>query len=67
MRMNDNRTINKICNTKLDGVRRVGRPKLRWEDDVDQDMKILEVNPLKPRIKSHLLFAGISSSPCSPR
>jgi hypothetical protein len=28
MCMNDNRTINKILNTKLDGVRRVGRPKM---------------------------------------
>jgi len=38
-------------NTKLDGVRRVGRLKMRWEDGVDQDMRILEVkNPLgRPR------------------
>jgi hypothetical protein len=44
MRMNDNRTLKKyILNTKLDGVRRVGRPKIQWEDGVDQDMKILEV------------------------
>jgi len=40
MRMNNNRTIEKIFNTKLDGVRRVGRPKMRWEDGVDQDMRI---------------------------
>jgi hypothetical protein len=44
---NDNRTINKIFNTKLDGVRRVGRPKMRWEDGVDQDMRILEVKNWK--------------------
>ena len=45
--MNENRTINKILNTKLDGVRRVGRPKMRWEDGVDQDMRILEVKNWK--------------------
>ena len=28
MCMNDNRTMNKIFNTKLDGVRRAGRPKM---------------------------------------
>jgi hypothetical protein len=28
------------------GLRRVGRPKLRWED-VDQDMRILEVKNWK--------------------
>ena len=41
--MNNNRTLKKIFNTKPDGVRRVGRPKLRWEGGVDQDMRILEV------------------------
>jgi hypothetical protein len=47
MSMNNDRTIKKIFNTKPDGVRRVGRPKLRWENGVDQDMRILEVKNLK--------------------
>jgi hypothetical protein len=47
MRMNDDRTLKKIFSTKLDGVRRVGRPKLRWEDGVDQYMRILEVKNWK--------------------
>jgi hypothetical protein len=46
MRMND-KTIQKIFNAKPDGVRRVGRPKLRWEDGVDQDMRLLEVKNWK--------------------
>jgi len=45
--MNNDRILKKIFNTKPDGVRRVGRPKLRWEDGVDQDMRILEVKNLK--------------------
>jgi hypothetical protein len=45
--MDDNRTVIKILNTKLDGVRRVGRPKMRWEDGVDQDMRKLEVENWK--------------------
>jgi hypothetical protein len=41
VRMNSVRTLEqKIFNTKPDGVRRIGRPKLRWEDGVDQDMRI---------------------------
>jgi hypothetical protein len=40
MRMNNDRTLKKIFNTKLDGDRSAGRPKLRWEDCVDQDMRI---------------------------
>jgi hypothetical protein len=40
--MSNNRTINKIFNTKPGGVRTVGRPKLRCEDCVDQYMRILD-------------------------
>jgi len=45
--MNSDRTLEKIFDTKPDGVRRVGRPKLRWEDGVDQDMRTLEVKNWK--------------------
>jgi hypothetical protein len=45
--MNNDRTINKIFNTKPDGVRSAGRPKMRWEDGVDQGMRILEVKNWK--------------------
>ena len=41
--MNNDRTIKRIFNTKPDGARSVGRPKLRLEDGVDQDMRILGV------------------------
>ena len=47
MRVNNDRTLKKIFNTKLDGARSVGRPKLRWEDGVDQDMRILGVKNRK--------------------
>jgi len=47
MRINNDRTIKKIFNAKPDGVRRVGRPKLRWEDGVDKDMRILEAKNWK--------------------
>jgi hypothetical protein len=45
--MNNDRTIKKIFNTKPDGVRSVGRPKLRWEDGVDQDIRISGVKNWK--------------------
>jgi hypothetical protein len=45
--MNNDRSLKKIFNTKPDGVRRVGRPKLRWEAGADQDMRILEVKNWK--------------------
>jgi hypothetical protein len=45
--MNDDRTLKKIFDTKPDGARSVGRQKLRWEDGVDQDMRILGVKNWK--------------------
>ena len=36
-----------MFNPKPDGVRKVGRPKLRWKDGADQDMRILEVRNWK--------------------
>jgi hypothetical protein len=47
VRMNNDRTIKKIFNTKPDGVRSAGRPKLRWEDGVDQNIRILGVTNWK--------------------
>jgi hypothetical protein len=36
-RLSNERILKKIYNTKPDGARSVGRPKLRWEDGVVQD------------------------------
>jgi hypothetical protein len=47
VRMNSDRTVKKIFNTKPDGARSVGRPELRWEDCVDQDLRILGVKKWK--------------------
>jgi hypothetical protein len=37
----NNRTVKRVFNTKLIGIRKTGRPKLRQEDDVIQDIKTL--------------------------
>ena len=47
MRMNSDGILKKIFNTKPNGVRGVGRPRLRWEDGVDQGMRTLEVKNWK--------------------
>ena len=46
-RMSNERTLRKIFNTKPEGTRSVGRPKLRWKDGVAQDKRILGVNRWK--------------------
>ena len=45
--MNNDRTLKIIFNTKPYGARSDGRPKLRWEDGVNQDMRILGVKNWK--------------------
>jgi hypothetical protein len=45
--MNNDRALKKIFKTKPAGAKSVGRPKLRWEDGVDQDMRILGVKNWK--------------------
>jgi hypothetical protein len=37
IRMSNERTLKKIFNTNPEGKRGVGRPRLRWEDGIDQD------------------------------
>jgi hypothetical protein len=41
--MDNNRTIKEVFNTKPTGIRKTGRPMLRWQDDVIQDIKTLGV------------------------
>ena len=45
--MSNERTLKKIFNTQPDGTRSAGRPKLQWEDGVDQDTRILGVKNWK--------------------
>jgi hypothetical protein len=47
VRLNNDRTLKKTFNTKPDGIRSVGKPKLHWEDGVDQDIRILGVKNWK--------------------
>jgi len=47
VRMNNDRTLKKVFNTKPVGARSVGRSKLRWKDGVDQDMRMLGVKNWK--------------------
>jgi hypothetical protein len=40
-RTDNNRRVKKVFNTKPIGIRKIGRPELRWEDDVIQGIKTL--------------------------
>ena len=47
MPKNKDRALKRIFGTKPDGIRNVERPKVRWKDGVDQDMRILIVDNWK--------------------
>jgi hypothetical protein len=53
IRTSENRTIKKIFNTKPEGTRKVGRPKLRWEECVYQDIRILGVKNWRRRMANN--------------
>jgi hypothetical protein len=43
IRMNETRTVNKISEEKLGGRRGRGRPRLRWIDDVEDDLRTMGI------------------------
>jgi hypothetical protein len=43
IRADNNRAVKKVFNTKPTGIRKIGKPKLRWEDDVIRDISTLGV------------------------
>jgi hypothetical protein len=49
-----------ILNTKQEGRRRVGKPQLRWLDDIEDDIKTLGVKKIEPENKKTEEMDGIS-------
>jgi hypothetical protein len=43
--MSDDRTVKKVILGKPDGRRKAGRPKLRWLESTENDLKISACDP----------------------
>ena len=41
--MNQGRTVKKILESKPEGSRRSGRPRMRWLEDVEKDMREMKL------------------------
>ena len=41
--MDQGRTVKKIFESKLEGSRRRGRPRMRWLEDVEKDLQEMKV------------------------
>jgi hypothetical protein len=57
--MSYNRTVKKVVLGKLDGRRKVGRPKPRWLDCMDNDLKFLGVKRWRKKAEDRSIWAII--------
>jgi hypothetical protein len=55
--MADGTVVKKLLESKLEGRRRMGRPRLRWLEDAEKDLWVMKVNPLNAELNPicHLL------------
>jgi hypothetical protein len=58
--MEDFRSPKKILNAKLDKKRKIGRPKLRWFDDVQTDIRILGIKSWMCKAQDRLEWERIT-------
>jgi len=57
--MNETRSVTKIFEGKLEGRRGTGRPRLRWIDDVEDDLRNLGVKRWKAKALDREEWASI--------
>ena len=59
IRMNETRSVKKIFEGKLEGRRCRGRPRLRWIDDVEDDLRKLSVKRWRAKALDREEWASI--------
>jgi hypothetical protein len=57
--MSDDRTVKKVFLGKADGIRKAGRPKLRWLDCIGNDPKSMGVNRWRKKAEDITVRATI--------
>jgi hypothetical protein len=59
IRVNENRTVKKIFEEKLGGRRGRGRPRLRWMDDVEEDLRNMGIKRWSIKVFDRVEWASI--------
>jgi hypothetical protein len=57
--MNETRTVKKIFEEKLGGRRGRGRPRLRWIDDVEDDLRSMGTKRWRIKVMDKVEWASI--------
>jgi hypothetical protein len=57
--MSNDRTVKKVILGKPDGKRKVGRPKLRWLDCIENDLKSTDVKSWRKKAEDTSVWAII--------
>jgi hypothetical protein len=61
--MNETRTVKKIFEEKLGGRRGRGRPRLRWIDDVEDDLRSMGTKRWRIKVMDRVEWASIIKEP----
>jgi hypothetical protein len=59
VRMSDDRTVKKVFLLKPDGIRKAGRPKLRWLHCIENDLKSVGINIWRKEAEDRSVWAII--------
>jgi hypothetical protein len=59
VRMSDDWTVKKVFLGKPDGGRKVGRPKLRWIDCIENDLKLMGIKGRRKKAEDRSVWAVI--------
>jgi hypothetical protein len=59
VRMNETRTVKKSFEDKLGGSRGRGRPRRRWIDDVEEDLRNMDIKRLRTKALDRVERASI--------
>ena len=59
IRMNETRSVKKVCEGKLEGRRGRGRPRLRWINNVEDDLRNLGVRRWRTKATDREEWASI--------
>jgi hypothetical protein len=59
IRTDQRRVVKKIFDSKPEGRRKVGRPRLRWLDDVENDLRVMKIKRWRKKAQNREEWASV--------